>query len=281
VTLLAARAQGDDGLPSGDDGLAFRPRPRPRAAETAKYPEGFGDIKTTGGVYPADQVSKYGELNFGDFGLPDHVPKAAYDLREAAPNCVKGDRVRNQVSAAVPFRRSRLCSARNTRLTPPAHPPACPPAQGQCGSCWSFATHTAWANQMCINAVPGSADAAKYAVDQSKCNNCDPSIGERIVLASRHPPCDGKDSDDDQSDANLYTCPGAVSTQYQVDCNKGAGMSACGGGTLISSWKWTMVNGGTPMRGPDFHLALSCSAPIATLHINENGVRKNDHTAPV
>jgi C1A family cysteine protease len=58
-------------------------------------------------------VSKFGELPVDD----SWVPPASFDLRSSFPACVNPSRVRYQ---------------------------------GQCGSCWSFATQTAWANQICI-----------------------------------------------------------------------------------------------------------------------------------
>ena len=109
--------------------------------------------------------------------------------------------------------------------------PRPPASQGQCGSCWSFTTHTAWANQICLRS-----DDPAYRADQSSCNQCAGAV------AAIHPPCAGKGASDELDDQKLYTCPGALSTQYQLDCNKKA--DNCHGGTLQEAWKFTMTTGG-------------------------------------
>ena len=176
-------------------------------AETKRFPDGVpSHHHLTGGTFPAEQVSKFGELQLpADFNAP-----TSYDLRaEAAKGydkCVRGDRVQNQ---------------------------------GLCGSCWSFSTHTAWANQKCMRAMDANGiNDPTYSVDQSSCNNC--GDGD----SSLHAPCSGKlqSSNNDVGFANVYNCPGAISPQYQVDCNQQN--AACDGGTLHEAWKWTMTQGG-------------------------------------
>lgn len=131
-----------------------------------------------GGLFAELQpVGKYGELD-----VPAEATEGtatSYDLRSLYPQCVNPARVQYQ---------------------------------GQCGSCWTFAVHTAWANQVCIRGDAVDPDWTLSKQYQLTCN-----------------------SDPDFTDPT----PSGASTG--LDPN--APQAACEGGTLSEAWKWSMVKG--------------------------------------
>lgn len=131
-----------------------------------------------GGLFAELQpVGKFGELE-----VPEDAAEgtsSSYDLRAEFAQCVNPSRVQYQ---------------------------------GKCGSCWSFAVHTAWANQVCIRG-----DAVEH----------DWTLSKQYQLTCNSRP--------------EFTDPTSSGQSTGVDPQ--APQSACEGGTLSEAWKWTMTKG--------------------------------------